>query len=216
MRTAPDTRSSRPRGMHRPLLIISSVALAVSVVLGGCSTDTLRRDSETTTSTGSPTTTVAPTTTIDPATLPQTDEKPTATGDGFGRRMMALATAIITDDHTAGMPSFFPVEAYKQVKKNTDPAGDWKNRLIAAFAVDTHDAHVALGADAASATYLGVDVPEAAVWVKPGQEYNLLGYWRVYGTKMRFDVRGVIRTIPVTSLISWRGQWYVVHLGAIR
>jgi hypothetical protein len=130
--------------------------------------------------------------------------------------MNALASAIIADDHTLALASFFPVEAYKQVKKNTDPAGDWKNRLIAAFKVDTHEAHTKLGIGAATATYLGVDVPDAAVWVKPGQEYNLIGYWRVYGSKLRFDVGGVTKTIPVNSLISWRGQWYVVHLGTIR
>jgi hypothetical protein len=130
--------------------------------------------------------------------------------------MNALASAIIADDHTLALASFFPVEAYKQVKKNTDPAGDWKNRLIAAFKVDTHEAHTKLGTGAATATYLGVDVPDAAVWVKPGQEYNLIGYWRVYGSKLRFDVGGTTKTIPVNSLISWRGQWYVVHLGTIR
>ena len=130
--------------------------------------------------------------------------------------MSALGRAIIVDDHTIALSSFFPVEAYKQVKKNTDPAADWKNRLIAEFKTDTHDAHIQLGAGAANATYLGVDVPDAAVWVKPGEEYNLIGYWRVYGTKLRFDVGGTTKVIPVSSLISWRGQWYVVHLGAIR
>lgn len=203
---------------RRPHLL----GLALSVVLAGacstaCSTDSLRRASDTTSSTTeAPTTTVAPTTTIDPATLPQTEEKPTTTGDGFGRRMQALATAIITDDHTAGLPAFFPVEAYKQVKKNTDPAADWRNRLIAEFDVDTSAAHAQLGTGASSAVFLGADVPDAAVWVKPGEEYNLIGYWRVYGTKLRFDVGGTTRVIPVSSLISWRGQWYVVHLGAIR
>ena len=162
------------------------------------------------------TTTAAPTTTIDPATLPQTEEKPTTTGAAFQDRMAALGDAIIADDSSLALGSFFPVEAYKQVKKLSDPASDWKNRLIAELKVDTHDAHNQLGAGAANATYLGVDVPDAAVWVKPGEEYNLIGYWRVYGTKLRFDVGGTTKVIPVSSLISWRGQWYLVHLGAIR
>ncbi len=161
-------------------------------------------------------TTEAPTTTINPATLPQTDTKPAATGEGFDLRMQALAAAIIAGDSAKGLSSFFPVEAYKQVKKNTDPAADWKNRLIAAFGVDTRDANKLLGTGAANATFLGADVPNAAVWVKPGEEYNLIGYWRVYGTKLRFDVGGSIKVVPVSSLISWRGEWYVVHLGAIR
>ncbi len=195
---------------------IGTVGLAL--LLGACGS--LKRSTASPTTTVDATTTVpttvAPTTTVDPATLPQTDMKPTTSGDGFGQRMQALAAAIIADDSTKGLSAFFPVEAYKQVKKNTDPAADWKNRLIAEFRVDTSDAHRQLGAGAASATFLGVDVPDAAVWVKPGEEYNLIGYWRVYGTKLRFDVGGTTKVIPVSSLISWRGEWYVVHLGAIR
>jgi len=33
---------------------------------------------------------------------------------------------------------------------------------------------------------------------------------------VRYRVDGQERTFPVTSMISWRGQWYVVHLGTIR
>jgi hypothetical protein len=189
--------------------------LLLPAALSSCSGGSSSTGPETTESTES-TTTVAPTTTLNPATLPQTQEKPTANDAAFRQRMDALASAIIADDHALALSSFFPVEAYQQVKKNTDPAGDWNNRLIAAFKVDTHEAHAKLGTSAATATYLGLDVPDAAVWVKPGQEYNLIGYWRVYGTKLRFDVGGTIKTIPVNSLISWRGQWFVVHLGAIR
>ena len=219
---------SNTTASHRPLprrsvvagLAMGTVALVLAV--GACgslkksaSPSTTTPSTAVTQETAAPTT-QAPTTTINPATLPQTDEKPLADGEGFNIRMQALAAAIIADDSTKGLSAFFPVEAYKQVKKNTDPAGDWKNRLIAEFGVDTRDAHKLLGAGAANATFLGADVPNAAVWVKPGEEYNLIGYWRVYGTKLRFDVGGAVKVVPVSSLISWRGEWYVVHLGAIR
>jgi hypothetical protein len=214
---------SRPLQLRRSVvagLAVGTVALALSV--GACgslkksaSPSTSVPSTEVTQETAAPTT-QAPTTTIDPATLPQTDEKPVTDGEGLNLRMQALAAAIIADDSSKGLSSFFPVEAYKQVKKNTDPAADWKNRLIAEFGVDTRDAHKLLGAGAAAATFLGADVPNAAVWVKPGEEYNLIGYWRVYGTKLRFDVGGTVKVVPVSSLISWRGEWYVVHLGAIR
>jgi len=214
---------SRPLQLRRSVvagLAVGTVALALSV--GACGS--LKKSASPATSvpstavtqeTAAPTT-QAPTTTINPATLPQTDEKPVTDGEGLNLRMQALAAAIIADDSSKGFSSFFPVEAYKQVKKNTDPAADWKNRLIAEFGVDTRDAHKLLGAGAAAATFLGADVPNAAVWVKPGEEYNLIGYWRVYGTKLRFDVGGTVKVVPVSSLISWRGEWYVVHLGAIR
>ena len=50
----------------------------------------------------------------------------------------------------------------------------------------------------------------------PGEESNTLPYWRVYGSTLRYSVDGTTRSFPITSLISWRGEWYVVHLGAIR
>ncbi len=202
------------RFANRTALGFAVGLLIVAPVLSACSGGSSNHQSAPASTEA--TTTVAPTSTINRATLPQTDEKPTASSAEFQERMTALGRAIIADDHTIALSSFFPVEAYKQVKKNTDPAADWKNRLIAEFKTDTHDAHTQLGAGAANATYVGVDVPDAAVWVKPGEEYNLIGYWRVYGTKLRFDVGGTTKVIPVSSLISWRGQWYVVHLGAIR
>ena len=53
-----------------------------------------------------------------------------------------------------------------------------------------------------------------ATWINPNVEYNKLGYWRVYGTKVRYSVNGVQNSFVVQSLISWRGEWYVVHLTA--
>ena len=55
-----------------------------------------------------------------------------------------------------------------------------------------------------------------AVLVQPGEESNKLSYWRVYGTTLHYTEAGQANSFPVTSLISWRGQWYVVHLGEIR
>ena len=53
--------------------------------------------------------------------------------------------------------------------------------------------------------------------MQPGEESNKLSYWRVYGTTMQYTESTARRgSFPVTSLISWRGQWYVVHLGEIR
>ena len=212
--------------VHRPLtsrsLPFAAVALVIGASLlsacGGGTSAGSKLGAEATTTTEAPTTTIPPTTTttVDPGTLPQTEDKPVASGAGFDARMQALAAAIVADDPTTGLTSFFPVSAYKQVKKNTDPAGDWNNRLIAEFKNDVHDMHTRLGANAANAKFVSVDVPNTATWVKPGEEYNLLPYWRVYNTNLKFDVNGTTKSIPVASMISWRGQWYVVHLGPIR
>jgi hypothetical protein len=63
---------------------------------------------------------------------------------------------------------------------------------------------------------LGIDVPESqAQWISPGVEYNKGSYWRVYGSRIRYALNGQTESFPVASLISWRGEWYVVHLSSI-
>jgi hypothetical protein len=193
-------------------------ALLGVLALGGCGSSTDRAAPADGATTVAPTTTAAPTTTttVDPATLPQTDEKPMASGQGFDQRARALWDAVVADDPAIAVPSFFPLAAYQQVKAIKDPISDWHDRLIAEFESDIHALHERLGVDAATATFTGLAVPDAAVWVTPGQEYNKLPYWRIYGSELRCTVDGVEHGLPVSSLISWRGQWYVVHLGAIR
>ena len=50
----------------------------------------------------------------------------------------------------------------------------------------------------------------------PGEEYNKIGYYRVFGSQIRYEAKGEARSFEVKSLISWRGEWFVVHLSAIR
>ncbi len=111
------------------------------------------------------------------------------------------------------MPFFFPVTAYEQVKAVGSPASDWRRRLVAAYKRDIHALHKRLGDKAESAKLVRLDVPdERARWVEPDEEYNKLGYYRVYGTRIVYEVDGKERTFDISSLISWRGEWYVVHL----
>ena len=167
-----------------------------------------------TTTKGAPT---AATTTVDPGTLPQTDEKPTATGAEFDAHVDALWQAIVRDDPSLALPFFFPKTAYLQVKDIQDPAGDYQSRLIANYGQDIHALHAQLGDAASRAQLTGMSVPnDQAQWITPGTEYNKGSYWRVYGSTLNSTVDGQSRSFPVTSLISWRGQWYVVHLGEVR
>ena len=48
--------------------------------------------------------------------------------------------------------------------------------------------------------------------VDPHEELNKLGYYHVLHSQLRFEVGGKEEGLDVTSLISWRGEWYVVHL----
>ncbi len=153
----------------------------------------------------------------DPSLLPQTRDKPRAAGDAFDARVRALWDAIIADDPERAMPMFFPVGAYQQVKDVPNPAADWRHRLVAAYAHDIHALHAGLGPDSQRAKLARMDVPgEQARWVLPGEEYNKVGYFRVFGSKLRYEVDGVPHAFDVKSLISWRGEWYVVHLSAIK
>ncbi len=155
-------------------------------------------------------------TTVDPATLPQTEDKPSADSAPFQRRVRAMWDGIVRNDPDAAMPFFFPLPAYRQVKALQNPENDWNSRLVSIYKSEIKALHQGLGADAKNAEFVGIDVPMAnAQWIKPGVEYNKLGYWRVYGTKVRYKVAGKEKSFPVQSLISWRGEWFVVHLTAV-
>ena len=147
----------------------------------------------------------------------QTKDKPEASGAGFDARVAALWDAIVKDEPDRGMPFFFPVTAYEQVKGIPNPASDWRRRLVAAYKRDIHALHKRLGEHAGGAKLLRADVPQdRARWVEPNEESNTLGYYRVYGTRLAYEIDGKERALEVTSLISWRGEWYVVHLSGFK
>lgn len=153
---------------------------------------------------------------VDPGTLPQTRDRP-RTGDPFQARARALWDGIVKDDPEVALPFFFPLSAYKQVKAIPNPEADWKRRLGAAFRRDIHKLHEKLGAHAADARLVELDVAsERSHWVEPGEEGNKLGYWRVFGSKLRYETDRGAAAIDVSSLISWRGEWYVVHLAGFK
>lgn len=146
--------------------------------------------------------------------LPQTEERPRVDGAAFKRRIELLVQAIVRDEPSLARPVFFPVVAYEQVKAVAKPARDWQYRLVRTFESDIHEYHRALGPNPAQARWVGIDVPEpSARWMKPGSEGNRLGYFRVLRSRLRIlKADGKERAFEVTSMISWRGEWYVVHL----
>lgn len=150
--------------------------------------------------------------------LGQTRDRPTES-KAFEVRMQMLWQAMLSGDAESALDAFFPVDAYTQVKDVSDPERDWKRRLVAAYKRDIADIHVRFArlADGGTRAHLvRIEVPsERARWVEPGEEYNKLGYYRVFGTKIHYEVDHKPRTIEVKSLISWRGEWYVVHLSGM-
>jgi hypothetical protein len=146
--------------------------------------------------------------------LPQTEQRPVTASTAFRQRIEAVAAAIISGDAEPALASFFPLAAYQQVKDVAKPERDYKFRLLANFKRDVLEYHHALGADAARTTFSGVTVSEKdAKWMEPGSEGNKIGYYRVLRSRLRFTLpAGRSRVFELTSLISWRGEWYVVHL----
>jgi len=150
----------------------------------------------------------------DGGVLPQTRDTPAVDSPLFHRHVGLLFKAIQKDDPSIGMPFFFPVLAYQQVKAIQKPERDWKHRLVAAYERTVHRYHRRLGEHPEKAQLLGLEVPvKRARWMKPGSEGNKLGYYRVLHSKLRYEAAdGKQRSFGVTSLISWRGEWYLVHL----
>jgi hypothetical protein len=172
--------------------------------------------SSSTTTTTTPTTTT--TTTTDPGLLPQTSQFPSASTPQFQSEMSALWQGIVQGSVTPALSSFFPRTAYVQLKTGiADPSGDWQDRLVADFGLDIQAAHALLGPDPSAATLVSVSVPQQyGHWIPPGVCANGIGYYEVANSRIVYQLGGQTRSIGIASLISWRGEWYVVHLGAIR
>ena len=168
------------------------------------------------TTTEPPTTTAPPTTTTDPGTLPQTGAVPTSTSPQFQTEMGALWQGVVSGSPDAARPAFFPENAYLQLKTVGDPSSDFTNRLLANFSTDLEATHALLGQDSGTASLVGVNVPEQyGHWIPPGVCDNRVGYYEVANARVVYQEDGQVRSFGIASLISWRGEWYVVHLGAI-
>jgi hypothetical protein len=146
--------------------------------------------------------------------LAQTEDKPSTESAFFKAASQRLFDAIVSDDAELALPFFFPVSAYQQVKDVQNPSRDWEQRLVRLFRRDVHEYHKALGRRRAETKFVRLEVPEArAEWMKPGREGNRIGYYRVLRSRLIYtDADAKERSLEVTSLISWRGEWYVVHL----
>jgi hypothetical protein len=130
--------------------------------------------------------------------------------------MAALWQGITLGAVSAAMPAFFPEGAYAQVKAIADPRADYANRLVNEFSLDIGAAHGLLGAGAGSAQMVGVEVPSSyAHWVSPGTCSNSVGYYELPNARVVYSEGGQTSSFGIASMISWRGEWYVVHLGGV-
>jgi hypothetical protein len=150
-----------------------------------------------------------------PGSLPQTATRPSADTAQFHAQMRALWAGIVAGSLAPALPAFFPRGAYGQLKAIPGAGADWRDRLVYDYRLDIGAAHALLEGDS-GARLIAVDVPSSyAHWVPPGVCYNGVGYFEVPNARVVYRTHGVVRSFGLASMISWRGVWYVVHLGAI-
>jgi hypothetical protein len=152
----------------------------------------------------------------DPGSLPQTDQVPSAHTRTFRAQMRALWRGIQRNSVHDALPAFFPEGAYAQLKSIGDARGDFQNRLVADYALDIGAAHALLAAGARSARLISVQVPASfAHPIPPGVCDNSISYYELPNARVVYREGAEERSFGIASMISWRGVWYVIHLGAI-
>lgn len=151
-----------------------------------------------------------------PGSLPQTHAYPSGRSARFKALMASLWSGIAEGSAAPAVAAFFPKEAYVQLKAIPSAGSDWVGRLLHDYSLDVEAAHALLGADAARAQLIAVEVPASyGHWVAPGACYNDIGYYEVANARVVYREDGQTRSFGIASMISWRGEWYVVHLGAV-
>jgi|GEM_PF-289772 len=154
--------------------------------------------------------------TIAQGSLPQTNGFPSAHTGHFRALMGALWQGILAGADGPALPAFFPKGAYEQLKAIYGSGSDWTDRLVGDYRLDIEAAHALLGAHAARARLVGVEVQASfGHWVPPGVCYNSIGYYEMPNARLVYSVGGRISSFGIASMISWRGVWYVVHLGSV-
>jgi hypothetical protein len=229
MHQGSEVHGARRRAVVRPAAVASAaVVTAALAVLTGCSTGpapgavvrtavTAAADTSPVSATHAthatvPKPAVLPVAPPSDGSLPQTNELPRTDDAAFGNAVHDIWLAVTTGDADDALPAFFPEQAYEQVKAIGNPAADWQGRLWDDFTLDLAAVHKLVPPNA---TLVKVVVPtQYTRWVGVGACYNNVGYWNVPGARVVYRADGVTRSFGIASFISWRGNWYLVHLGA--
>ncbi len=94
-----------------------------------------------------------------------------------------------------------------------NPRADYADRLWAFFSLDVAAYHRAMASPQSAATLIAINGDgRLATWIPPGYCENHFGYWHLPNVRIVYRDHGV-RSYAIASLISWRGEWFVIHLG---
>jgi hypothetical protein len=200
--------------LSRQSALVATVSLVAAVLLAGCGGSPGQPPPTATASAAASASPSARPVAPGAGALPQTRAFPGTRTAAFENAMADLWLAVTTGNPRFARPGFFPLAAYQQVKAIPYPVPDWQDRLWSDFVLDVRAAHRLVGS---GARLDRVVVPRRyAAWVYPGACANKIGYWHVPGARVVYRVHGQERSFGIASLISWRGVWYVVHLGAVQ
>ena len=101
--------------------------------------------------------------------------------------MADLWLAVTTGNPRFGLPGFFPVAAYKQVKAEPYPVADWQDRLWYDFVLDVRAATAWPAPGTTGPRYRAQGVRGLGL---PGSCHNEIGYWHVPGTRVVYREHG--------------------------
>ena len=230
----------RDTGVRPRFIAATAVAVALLAALAGCSgaaatsakasaAAKVRTSPVSATREAVPTASVSPSATPTPkpkptpsalpvgpanaGTLPQTSALPKTNAAAFDNAVHDLWLAVTTGNPGYARPAFFPEKAYEQVKAIADPESDWQGRLWLDFTLDVAAVHKLIKP---GATLTKVITPtEYEQWIPAGACYNSTGYWHLPGSRLVYREGGVTHSFGIASFISWRGDWYLIHLGAL-
>lgn len=145
--------------------------------------------------------------------LPQTEARPKTSSVAFKHAIHDIWLAVVTGKPEYAMPAFFPEKAYERVKAIADPAYDWRYRLWYDFTLDLAALRPYVKHDAKFVRVLFPD--QYLIWIPPGACYNNVGYWHAPGARVVYEQGGTTHSFGIASFISWRGNWYLIHFGAV-
>jgi hypothetical protein len=140
--------------------------------------------------------------------------KPELMSQELEQRARALLEAIVKDDPEIAKEFFFPREPFTPLKDVTNPDKYWV-QLFGTYKRDIRELH-RKRRDWTGAAFESFELGTPPTWVKPGDEYNKIGYYRTFRGRLRYTVGGKKGHIDVATIISWNKGWYVTHLAAIK
>lgn len=125
----------------------------------------------------------------------------------------SLLEAVANDDPELARDFFFPREPFKPLKDVADPDRYWR-QLFGAFKRDIHELHLKRK-NWAGARFDAISLGTAPTWVRAGDEYNKIGYYRTFHARLRYRMGEKTDAVDVHTIISWQGEWYITHLSPV-